>query len=239
MRSASVQDISCSPARSSVFAAFTSRSSVYPHPHANILSESVMPSLMSPHRGHILVEGKNLSTTSTLGFAMSKRDAFIDGPALGTHPRRREEAVYDKHIWICNELCLQCSKRTVLHLLSEESLMPSPDVLILHDDELPSRDDVMVYLIGLCLAFIAKLLILPPNELLRVIPAPGTLPLPGKLLLQPLEAFRFSDRYIVLLSFRGCYRCLYAEVEADVSLVPRLRISLMLWDVACELEIYP
>ena len=93
--------------------------------------------------------------------------------------------------------------------------MPSPDVLILHDDELPSRDDVMVYLIGLCPAFVAKLLVFPPYEMLRLIPAPGPLLLPGKLLLQPLEAFRFSDRYIVLLSFRGRYRHL-VHVRHDV-----------------------
>ena len=132
-------------------------------------------------------------SASACEYSLRERDAFIDGPAPGTHPRRWEEPVYYKHIGICNELCLQCSKRTVLHLLSEEPLVPSFDVLILHDDVLPSRDDVMVYLIGLCLAFIAKLLILPLYEMLRVIPAPGTLLLPGKLLLQTLQAFRFSD----------------------------------------------
>ena len=71
LRSASVQDRLCFPARSSVFALFTSRSSVYPHPQVNILSESVMPSLMIPHLGHIVVDGKNLSTTMTSGFSIS------------------------------------------------------------------------------------------------------------------------------------------------------------------------
>ena len=71
LRSASVQDRLCFPARSSVFAALTSRSSVYPHPHANTLSESVMPSLIAPHWGHIFVEGKNLSITRTFGLDTS------------------------------------------------------------------------------------------------------------------------------------------------------------------------
>ncbi len=71
LRSASVQDRLCLPARSSVFAALTSRSSEYPHPHVNILSDSVISSLMIPHRGHIFVDGKNLSMTMTSGFSIS------------------------------------------------------------------------------------------------------------------------------------------------------------------------
>ena len=132
-------------------------------------------------------------SASACEYSLRERDAFIDGPAPGTHLRRREEPIDDKHIRIGYQLALQRPKCTVLHLLSEEPLVPSFDVLILNDNELPSRDDVMVHLIGLCPAFVAKLLILPLYELLRVIPAPGTLLLPGKLLLQPLQAFRFSD----------------------------------------------
>ena len=70
--SASVQDISCLPASSIVFALFTSRSSVYPHSgQTNVLSESVMSSFKAPQRGHILVDGKNLSKIRTFGFDSS------------------------------------------------------------------------------------------------------------------------------------------------------------------------
>ena len=69
--SGSVQAIPCPPARSSVFALFTSQSPVYPHAgHANTLSERVMSSFTYPQI-HIFVEGKKRSMTMTLGFAIS------------------------------------------------------------------------------------------------------------------------------------------------------------------------
>ena len=116
--------------------------------------------------------------------------------------------------------------------------MPSSDILILHDDELSSCDDVMVYLIGFSTSLIGELLVFPLDELLRVIPAPGTLYLSRELLLKPPEAFRFSDRYVECLSFRGSYRRLYAEIYADVRLILRAFLHFMLRDIACEHEIY-
>ena len=71
--------------------------------------------------------------------------------------------------------------------------MPSYDIFILDDDKLSSFRDVMVCLISFCPPFIGKLLVLSSDEMSCVIPAPGSLLLAGKLLLQPLEAFRFSD----------------------------------------------
>ena len=108
-------------------------------------------------------------------YPVRKRNAFIDCPALETHLRRRKEPVYDKHIGICNELCLQSPECTVLHLSSKQSLMPSFDIFILDDDKLSSFRDVMVCLIGLCTPFIGKLLIFSSDEMSCVIPAPESL----------------------------------------------------------------
>ena len=120
-------------------------------------------------------------------------DAFVDCPALGTHLRRRKEPVYYKDIWIGHQFTLQRPERTVLHLSAKQSLMPSYDIFILDDDKLSSFRDVMIYLIGLCPPSVGKLLVLPPDEMSCVIPAPGALLLAGELLLQPLEAFRLAS----------------------------------------------
>ena len=170
---------------------------------------------------------------------VGKRDALIDGSTARTHPRRWEEPVYDKDIRIGLQPALQSSKSAVLHLPAEEPLVPSRDVLILDDDEPPPLCDVMVCLVGLCPPPVGELLVLPPDEMSRVIPAPGALHLAGKLLLQALEAFRFSDCHVELLTFGGGYRGLDAEVEADCWLVPKLHIPLMLRDVAGQHQIYP
>ena len=126
-------------------------------------------------------------------YPVRKHDAFIDDSTAGTHLCRREEPVYYKDIWIGHQFALQRPECTVLHLYSKQSLMPSFDIFILDDDKLSSSNNVMVHLIGLCPPFIGKLLIFSSDEMSCVIPAPGALLLAGKLLLQPLEAFRFSD----------------------------------------------
>ena len=73
----------------------------------------------------------------------------------------------------------------------------------------------MVCLIGLCPPSVGKLLVFSPDEMFRVIPAPGILLLAGELLLQALEAFRFSDCYVDLLTFGGRYCRLDAKVETN------------------------
>ena len=90
--SASVQDISCLPASSIVFALFTSRSSVYPHSgQTNVLSESVMSSVKAPQRGHILVDGKNLSKIRTFGFLLPEQPLFCDSYNVMYAPSRSED----------------------------------------------------------------------------------------------------------------------------------------------------
>ena len=116
--------------------------------------------------------------------------------------------------------------------------MPSPDVLILHDYQLASRDDVMVCLVGFCPPPIGEPLILPLDPMLRLMPALGTLHLAGELLLKPPEAFPFPDRYVELLSFRGRYRRLYPEIKPDVWLLLRFPVSFMLRNVARQHEVY-
>ena len=170
---------------------------------------------------------------------VGKRDALIDGSTARTHPRRWEEPVYDKDIRIGLQLALQRTKRAVLHLPAEEPLVPSRDVLILDDDEPPPFCDVMVCLVGLCPPPVGEPLVLPPDEMSRVIPAPGSLHLAGKLLLQALEAFRFSDCYVVLLPFGGRYRRLDAEVEADWGLMLLDGIVSAFRNIAGQHQIYP
>ena len=98
------------------------------------------------------------------------------------HPRRWKEPVDYKDLIIGHELPLQRAERRILHLLSEKPLVPAFDVLILYDHELPSRDDIMVYLIRYRLPLIGKSLILPLDPFPRIIPALGALLLAGKLL---------------------------------------------------------
>ena len=140
-------------------------------------------------------------SASACEYPVGERDTFIDDSTARTHLCRREEPAYYKDIWIGHQLALQRPECAVLHLSSKQSLMPPSDILILDDYKLSSFRDVMVCLIGLCPPSVGKLLVFPPDEMLRVIPAPGILLLAGELLLQALEAFRFSDCYFELLTF--------------------------------------
>ena len=164
-------------------------------------------------------------------------DVFIHVPA-DTHLRRREEAVDDHDLGICHQLPFQRTQRGVLHLSAEESLVPSLDVPILHDHKIPSRDDIVVYLIGLRPPLVGESLILPPDPMLRVMPAPGALLLPCKLLLQALEALRFSDRYVELLTLRGRYGSLDTEIDADIRFVPGVFLSFTLRHIARQHQVY-
>ena len=96
-------------------------------------------------------------------------------PAYRAHLRRWEEAVYHEDVRTCLELSLQRTERRILYLSAEEPLVPPIDVLILHDHKLSSRDDVMVYLIGLCPSSIGKPLVLPLDPMLCITTAPGAL----------------------------------------------------------------
>ena len=109
------------------------------------------------------------------------------------HLRRWEETIYHNDVRTCLEFSLQRTERRILYLSAEEPFVPPLDVLILHDHKLSSRDDVMVYLIGLCPPSIGESLILPLDPMLRVTPALGALYLPCQLPLKSLEALLFSD----------------------------------------------